>query len=320
MPNSRTVRVAAGALMLAAPSSAVALAVGQADAQSALQIDVNTKQLAYGDAVRVNGTAPSRVAGDRVVLQFARAGARGWQALSAATIGRDGHFHFSARLARTGRVRAISVPGRTVPRTAALGVSHDSGGGALASNPRKVSVRPSFRLQPRSIDVLGGQVFTVRGKLLPAVAGRKVRLEERRRGRWHLIASAHTGYNGGFGVRYRSAGAFGAGGRSLRVRFDGDRQNTDTSTHAGRFTVFNSSVASWYYDAGNTACGYHAGLGVANKYLPCGTKVTFRYGGRTVTATVDDRGPYVGGRTWDLNQNTAAALGFGGVGTVWSTS
>jgi rare lipoprotein A (peptidoglycan hydrolase) len=43
-------------------------------------------------------------------------------------------------------------------------------------------------------------------------------------------------------------------------------------------------------------------------------------GGRTVTAVVDDRGPYVGGRQWDLNQNTAGALGFGGVGTVWSSA
>ena len=55
---------------------------------------------------------------------------------------------------------------------------------------------------------------------------------------------------------------------------------------------------------------------MANKSLPCGTKVTFRHGGREVTATVDDRGPFVGGRSWDLNQNTAAALGFGGVGPV----
>jgi rare lipoprotein A (peptidoglycan hydrolase) len=39
-----------------------------------------------------------------------------------------------------------------------------------------------------------------------------------------------------------------------------------------------------------------------------------------VNAVVDDRGPFVGGRDWDLNQNTAAALGFQGVGTVWSTS
>jgi rare lipoprotein A (peptidoglycan hydrolase) len=46
--------------------------------------------------------------------------------------------------------------------------------------------------------------------------------------------------------------------------------------------------------------------------------VTFRYGGNTVTATVDDRGPYAGGREWDLNQNTAGALGFNGVDTVWT--
>jgi rare lipoprotein A (peptidoglycan hydrolase) len=53
--------------------------------------------------------------------------------------------------------------------------------------------------------------------------------------------------------------------------------------------------------------------------LPCGTKVEFRHDGRSVTATVDDRGPYVGGRDWDLNQNTAGVLGFGGVGQVWSS-
>ena len=69
----------------------------------------------------------------------------------------------------------------------------------------------------------------------------------------------------------------------------------------------------------HTACGFHAYYGVANKTLPCGTKVTFAYGGRTVTATVDDRGPFVAGREWDLNQNTAAALGMGGVATVWSS-
>jgi rare lipoprotein A (peptidoglycan hydrolase) len=83
--------------------------------------------------------------------------------------------------------------------------------------------------------------------------------------------------------------------------------------------VFQQSLASWYSDGGSTACGFHAHFGVANKSLPCGTKVTFQYGGRTVTAVVDDRGPYVGGREWDLNQNTAAVLGFGGVGAVWAS-
>jgi rare lipoprotein A (peptidoglycan hydrolase) len=75
-------------------------------------------------------------------------------------------------------------------------------------------------------------------------------------------------------------------------------------------------VASWYYDAGNTACGFHATYGVANRSLPCGTKVTISYGGRSVLATVDDRGPYVYGRSFDLNQNTARALGVYGVAQV----
>jgi rare lipoprotein A (peptidoglycan hydrolase) len=60
-------------------------------------------------------------------------------------------------------------------------------------------------------------------------------------------------------------------------------------------------------------------MGVAHKSLPCGTKVTFHYNGRSVTAVVDDRGPFAGGREWDLNQNVAGALGFGGVDTVWSS-
>jgi rare lipoprotein A (peptidoglycan hydrolase) len=80
-----------------------------------------------------------------------------------------------------------------------------------------------------------------------------------------------------------------------------------------------TQLASWYYDGGNTACGWHAGYGVANKWLRCGTKVLFRYHGRSVTAMVDDRGPYISGRVWDLNQATAGALGFGGVDYVQSS-
>lgn len=76
------------------------------------------------------------------------------------------------------------------------------------------------------------------------------------------------------------------------------------------------AVASWYYDQGSTACGFHAHYGVANKTLPCGTKVEIRYGSRTVTATVDDRGPYVSGRSFDLDQTTAGKLGMSGVETV----
>jgi rare lipoprotein A (peptidoglycan hydrolase) len=79
-------------------------------------------------------------------------------------------------------------------------------------------------------------------------------------------------------------------------------------------------VASWYDDVGNTACGFHATYGVANKTLPCGAKVTLSYGGRTVVSTVDDRGPYVYGRSFDLNQNTARYLGMWGVAQVLASA
>jgi rare lipoprotein A (peptidoglycan hydrolase) len=55
---------------------------------------------------------------------------------------------------------------------------------------------------------------------------------------------------------------------------------------------------------------------VAHRSLPFGTRIEFSYKGRTCVAVVQDRGPFVGGRTFDLGPGTAKALGFGGVGTV----
>ena len=57
-------------------------------------------------------------------------------------------------------------------------------------------------------------------------------------------------------------------------------------------------------------------VGVAHRTLPCGTLVTFRYGGRTVTVPVVDRGPYVSGRTWDLTCGACAKLAHCFTGTI----
>jgi hypothetical protein len=179
-----------------------------------------------------------------------------------------------------------------------------------------VDVAARVRVRPRPISVLGGQAIQVRGHLLPGVAGRKVNLQGRRAGRWRTLSSTRTRGAGRFVLRYV---ARTAGREALRVRFAGDRRNGRSTASVGQLTVYREAGASWYNDGGNTACGFHAFHGVANRTLPCGTKVALRYNGRAVTATVDDRGPYVSGRDWDLNQNTASALGFGGVGTVWSS-
>jgi hypothetical protein len=177
--------------------------------------------------------------------------------------------------------------------------------------------RARFALRPRAFDALGGQIVHVRGRLLPVFAGSRVRLEGLISGSWQSLASSRTGSRGGFVVRYPTSGL--GGSHRLRVLFSGNRYARVARAGAGTLTVFTPSVASWYDDGGNTACGFHAYYGVANKSLPCGTKVTFDYHGRTVLATVDDRGPFVAGREWDLNQSTAGALGFGGVDTVWAS-
>lgn len=57
-------------------------------------------------------------------------------------------------------------------------------------------------------------------------------------------------------------------------------------------------------------------MGVAMRTMPLGTVVEITYGGVTVQATVNDRGPYSGNRQIDLQPAVAEALGFSGTGTV----
>jgi rare lipoprotein A (peptidoglycan hydrolase) len=94
---------------------------------------------------------------------------------------------------------------------------------------------------------------------------------------------------------------------------------------SGKLTVYRPVTASWYGPGlyGNhLACGGTLSpgtVGVANKTLPCGTKVTLRYHGRSATVPVVDRGPYAAGRTYDLTPGAKRKLGFGSTGVVWSS-
>lgn len=83
-----------------------------------------------------------------------------------------------------------------------------------------------------------------------------------------------------------------------------------------------SARVSWYGPGfyGNTMAGggklQPDSMVVAHRSLAFGTKIQFKYKGKTCTAVVMDRGPFVGGRTFDLGPGTAKALGFSGVGSV----
>jgi hypothetical protein len=273
---------------------------------------VKRSRLPYGRDVVVVGQAPSSDQGQTVTLQFWPQGAGGWEQIASASIGSGGKFRLLASLERSGWLRAaVAAPTATA---SALPSRQPAAPGVSVA--KRVAVEAAIRVRGRAINDLGGHAIRLRGRLLPRARGRRVVLQADHSGRWVTLSSDRTDHAGEFRLRYRPGDL---GRERLRIRFEGDHANAAVSTRAGSLTVYHQTVASWYYDGGTTACGFHAYYGVANLSLQCGTRVSFSSGGRTVQAVVDDRGPYVGGRTWDLNQNTASALGFGGVGTVWSS-
>jgi rare lipoprotein A len=308
------------ATMLALPASAFALA-GNTAADSpdhgVLPIHVRPAQVRAGQAITISGTTLRAQAGQRVTLQDKAGTASAWRSLQSTTVNPLGRFSFTAHLRRSSLVRVIAASAARSERTSiGSGAASISPETTAAAKPVTVTAELSARRAAHA--VLAGGRITVNGRVLPVAGARTVQLQGHAGTRWQTLATTHTGRSGRFALGYQ---ALSGTNRKLRVLFAGDAANARASTSAGTLTVYAPAIASWYYDAGlATGCGFNANYGVANKTLPCGTKVQFKYGGRTVMATVDDRGPYVSGRTWDLGQSTRAALGFNaGVGTVWAS-
>ncbi len=124
---------------------------------------------------------------------------------------------------------------------------------------------------------------------------------------------------------YRSSGAL----NDNSVLLDPDRRpapagRPDAAAIQPDAPVGSIAIPQWHFDGNiswygpgfygkRTACGYAMSqtlVGVAHRTLPCGTRVTFRNSanGRTVTAVVVDRGPYVSGRQWDMTAGLCLAL------------
>jgi rare lipoprotein A len=58
------------------------------------------------------------------------------------------------------------------------------------------------------------------------------------------------------------------------------------------------------------------GLTAAHRSLPFGTRLRVCHRGRCCVVRVNDRGPFVRGRSLDLSVGAARAIGMGGVGLV----
>jgi rare lipoprotein A len=249
--------------------------------------------------------------------------------------GRDG---IAARTTRTAAnaqggplVRLVPLRGRGAGALAGALCLTTTTAAAAATGPAASDVtgeevaRPAAAAKPRVVrlrlrtDVLAGRRASVRGVLLPAVGGRQVAVERRDGRGWRTLDRATTAEGGRFVLGWRTGGPRSA---KLRLRIPRGDGVAALRRPVGRVNVFRRASVSWYGPGlyGNAlGCGGRLSpstLGVAHKTLPCGTKVTLHHRGRTVRVPVVDRGPYVGGREFDLTAATKERLRFGGVGTV----
>lgn len=315
-----------GALALGSTLSVTALAFAQGPAATT---DVRLApppapsladaRVRFDQPVVLRGRLGAEAAGTRLAVQASSHGRR-WRVVATTTVRPDGGYRVVVRLRTSAALRVAPF------------AAHDETGqvvgGAVATLSSEEPPSPSQRVavaarvvtSQRDRDVTTGTPFHVRGTVLPRGRGRRVVVEAGSQGRWHRVARTRTRADGHFDTRVVASQL---GTSRLRVRFAGDRRNVAAHVGAGTLQAFRPTLASWYALYGNrTACGQTLGyetLGVANKSLPCGTMVTLRYNGREVTVPVIDRGPYVGGREWDLTGATARTLGFSGAGVIWST-
>lgn len=179
---------------------------------------------------------------------------------------------------------------------------------------RRASAHVSVHLS--SHNVLKGNGIKVRGKVRP---GGRHRVKVVYRGAHSGTIRTRTKANGTFALRLRPDRT---GNYSVRAFAVHDAHTRGAASVARRLTAYRLAGASYYgpglYGNG-VACGgtlEPGTMGVAHKTLPCGTKVTLRYHGRSVTVPVIDRGPYVAGRDYDLTEAVRNRLGFPGVDTV----
>jgi rare lipoprotein A len=196
-----------------------------------------------------------------------------------------------------------------------------------------VSVSGTVNVTAHAATILG-RVARFRGSTRPRDARRRVIVQrfDEQAARWVKVARAVVGKDGTFVAHWRTDRAGQIRLRALlRSRPARESRASGGASAAPQaqiasdelgVTVYDSAFATWYgpgFFGNRTACGQTLTeelQGVAHRTLPCGTKVSILYGGRTLIVPVVDRGPYAHGADWDLTQATARALGMDASDTI----
>lgn len=315
----RSAIAAFGALFTIAIALAVSPITAQTDAQgTALTAKVAQKTVRYGTSVVVSGKLASGEQ-DRTLALELRPRGGAWQRLATTKTGAGGAYRVAAPLRRAGEVRVTVADADGGAAVARAGTAASSG---TASPSAPVAMAADLRARTVRAHVVAGHRATVRGVLRPAGRGAVVTLQRRGHGGWTTVARDQTDARGAFQLRFTPRRPSSS---VMRVRFGGDAKAGAARDRVGRLNVYRRAMASWYgpgFYGQKLGCGGRLGaneMGVANKTLPCGSKLTLRYRGRSVRVRVIDRGPYSGGREFDLTAATKRALGFGSTGYVLTT-
>jgi len=213
-----------------------------------------------------------------------------------------------------------------LPTMLAAAVLLPGGGAAQAKKaprghhaPKRVHAQLSLHVSGHN--VLAGHGLVVSGRVSPSPGGPhrvKVVVDGPSGGRLRTTTDRRGAFRAHWGLH--STGIY-----EIRAYGIHDRRVSGSASVARHVTVYRPAAASYYGPGlygGALACGgtlQPGTLGVAHRWLPCGTRVRLRYRGRSVTVPVVDRGPYVSGRDFDLTEATKERLRFPDTGVVLSS-
>jgi 3D (Asp-Asp-Asp) domain-containing protein len=290
---------ALGPIAILAAGGLLGGGTGPLDSTLPAPVSISRHHVLFGENVRVAAVhrlSPStpivlrlrNASGDRVVAHR-RANRTGrWSVVLKATSG-------GTLYAMEGQVAGIALPATIAPKGTRLHVR-----GRLFA--------------PSVIQRSAHAASTIRFTIRPA-KGQLWRASARVAGHWQVLASGRA-HRSRFSIKLPAS----IHTSTVRIQATGASSVDAPRPREVRLASLRPALASWYDLVGSgLACGGTLGaeqMGVAHKTLPCGTKVTISYHGRTVTVPVIDRGPYIAGREFDLTGATARALGFDGVDTV----
>lgn len=297
-------RVSRCAALCLAAGALLTVMSGAAAAQTPVKqpvVDSAPDRVGFGREARIAGHLEGWTAGDEVSLQRRRGDV--WKTVATKAVDDAGAVRFStATLYRTAKFRLAYIDPMAESQT--------------VSETARVAVRAKLTLGLSKSHVMGGRTVTAHGRLMPRIGSRPVIVQQRAGGRWRSLGTAYA-RDGRYALRFD---ARRIGYHPVRAIFRGDTSNTAARATAP-LRVYDPARATWYgpgFYGNRTACGQTlttSTVGVAHRWLPCGTKISVLFEGRTIVVPVIDRGPY-SHADWDLTQEAAERLRFSGTDTI----